>query len=116
MPLGYSYNNILCIKDEYAHIYKDDDIRQENITNILLEKYDTIAWVRVNPNKNKKPSKNYDERIQTETQQKRPGLRRTRSAGHSLAKGECSGFILNLVENPESRPAVKYGSTCILFY
>jgi len=94
-------NNIICIEvDEYAHKtsgYEDDDIRQESITELFLEKYDTVAWVRVNPNCERKlMNDDYDAylKIQEETQKSR----------HLLAKDA----IMRLVENPSSTTVLVY--------
>ena len=94
-------SDILCIEvDEYAHKatgYKDDDIRQESITRLFIEKYDTVAWVRVNPNCERKlMNDDYDAylKVQEETQNTR----------HLLAKDA----ILRLVDNPSSTTVLVY--------
>ena len=94
-------NNILCIEvDEFGHKtsgYEDDDIRQESITETFLEIYDTVAWVRVNPNCERKlMNGDYDAyvKIQEETQKSR----------HLLARDA----ILHLVDNPSSTTVLVY--------
>ena len=94
-------NNILCIEvDEFGHKtsgYEDDDIRQESITETFLEIYDTVAWVRVNPNCERKLMNcDYDAyvKIQEETQKSR----------HLLARDA----ILHLVDNPSSTTVLVY--------
>lgn len=94
-------NDILCIEvDEYAHKiagYEDDAVRQESITQLFLGTYDTVAWVRVNPNCERKlMNGDYDTylKIQEETQKSR----------HLLAKDA----ILRLIENPSTTTVLVY--------
>jgi len=94
-------NNILCIEvDEYAHKapgYEDDTVRQDSITETFSGTYDTVAWVRVNPNCERKLTNgDYDAyvKIQEETSKSR----------HLLAKDA----ILRLIENPSTTTVLVY--------